>query len=219
MKSKFYAVKAGKVPGIYHSWNDCQNQTKGFSGAIYKSFATLAEAQKFIEPTEKLDLTEKEVIEIYTDGSHQRSKDYLGIGAWCRYREIDYSLSLTVSAELLKTYDVFDTCCSNPTAEFVAFAEVLKRLENAPESIVLHFFADFIGVKSWIEGTWKAKEPYIIKIRDICLARMKRMRAKVMISHVKGHSNNYGNDRADELAGKTTECDDFVKLLELLNSV
>ena len=35
---KFYAVKVGKNPDIYHSWSDCLAQVKGFKGAICKLF-------------------------------------------------------------------------------------------------------------------------------------------------------------------------------------
>lgn len=31
-KKKFYAVKVGKVPGIYSTWNGCEEQVKGFPG-------------------------------------------------------------------------------------------------------------------------------------------------------------------------------------------
>lgn len=31
---KFYAVRAGHKPGIYHSWNDCKEQITGFKGAV-----------------------------------------------------------------------------------------------------------------------------------------------------------------------------------------
>lgn len=31
--SKFYAVRVGHKPGIYHSWSDCLAQVKGFKGA------------------------------------------------------------------------------------------------------------------------------------------------------------------------------------------
>ena len=31
---KFYAVRAGQSPGIYHSWADCKEQITGFKGAI-----------------------------------------------------------------------------------------------------------------------------------------------------------------------------------------
>ncbi|MFC1731198.1 viroplasmin family protein [candidate division KSB1 bacterium] len=37
-KKKFYVVWKGLKPGIYESWDDCQAQIKGFTGAIYKSF-------------------------------------------------------------------------------------------------------------------------------------------------------------------------------------
>ncbi|MGH2065607.1 viroplasmin family protein, partial [Aerococcus sp. L_4] len=46
--AKFYAVKKGKKPGIYKTWPDCQKQVKGFSGAVYKSFTSLEEAEAFI---------------------------------------------------------------------------------------------------------------------------------------------------------------------------
>ncbi|WEW61795.1 ribonuclease H family protein [Emydomyces testavorans] len=45
---KFYAVKDGFKPGIYHSWNECLSQVKGFKGAVFQSFPTLAEANAFL---------------------------------------------------------------------------------------------------------------------------------------------------------------------------
>ena len=47
MAKKFYAVKKGVKPGIYESWNDCQSQINGYSGAVYKSFTTYDEAIKY----------------------------------------------------------------------------------------------------------------------------------------------------------------------------
>lgn len=62
---KFYAVKKGRVPGIYLNWEECQNNTKGFSGAVFKSFTVRDEAEKFIK-----DKVEEKYDEIaYTDGS------------------------------------------------------------------------------------------------------------------------------------------------------
>ena len=40
MAKKFYAVKIGKTPGIYETWSECQKQISGYSGAVYKGFAT-----------------------------------------------------------------------------------------------------------------------------------------------------------------------------------
>lgn len=33
---KFYSVKVGSKPGIYHSWDECLAQVKGFKGAVCK---------------------------------------------------------------------------------------------------------------------------------------------------------------------------------------
>ena len=49
MAKKFYAVRQGRVPGVYTTWADCEKQVKGFGGAIYKSFPTEAEARAFVE--------------------------------------------------------------------------------------------------------------------------------------------------------------------------
>ncbi|WP_295815580.1 ribonuclease H family protein [uncultured Veillonella sp.] len=49
MAKKFYAVRHGRVPGVYTIWSDCEKQVKGYGGAIYKSFSTEAEAHAFVE--------------------------------------------------------------------------------------------------------------------------------------------------------------------------
>ncbi|KAH8178330.1 RNase H domain-containing protein [Sarocladium implicatum] len=45
---KFYAVKAGFKPGVYTQYSDCQAQTAGFKGAIFKSFTSRQDAEAFV---------------------------------------------------------------------------------------------------------------------------------------------------------------------------
>ena len=47
-KQKFYAVRVGKIPGVYRTWSQAEEQVKGFSGAEYKSFFTEEEAVRYI---------------------------------------------------------------------------------------------------------------------------------------------------------------------------
>ena len=47
-KTAYYAVKKGKKRGIYKTWAECQEQISGFSGAVYKKFATEPEALNFM---------------------------------------------------------------------------------------------------------------------------------------------------------------------------
>ena len=45
---KYYAVKVGRTPGVYETWEDCQKQVKGFSGAVFKSFKLKRDAENYI---------------------------------------------------------------------------------------------------------------------------------------------------------------------------
>ena len=47
-KHKVYAVKVGRQPGVYTNWTDCQKQTSGFKGAIFKSFENLKDANNYL---------------------------------------------------------------------------------------------------------------------------------------------------------------------------
>ncbi|XP_014778914.1 ribonuclease H1 [Octopus bimaculoides] len=51
----FYAVKKGRVPGVYETWTECQEQINGFYGAKFKKFNTEEEALAFadISPSDK----------------------------------------------------------------------------------------------------------------------------------------------------------------------
>ncbi len=53
MAKKYYAVRIGKKPGIYQTWNECKAMVDGFSGAVYKSFTNLAEAKMFLEEVQQ----------------------------------------------------------------------------------------------------------------------------------------------------------------------
>ena len=220
--SKFYAIRVGREVGIFNDWPTCQRLTTGYPCATFKSFKSLNDAVQWLEigksPVSTIEGIKTESIEIYTDGSHQRAKGYLGIGAWAsRLDESDaireYELSLKCSPELLATYGISeDAECSNPTAEFVAFAEVLKRFVHLRTSIHLEFFCDYIGVQKWMSGEWKAKESHIRAILETCQKLRSQCKSKITIHWIPGHSGNAGNDHADKLAGSHDEIDSFKQL-------
>ena len=47
-KPKFYAVRNGRNPGIYHTWADCEEQVGGYPKAAFKSFGSLSEARAYL---------------------------------------------------------------------------------------------------------------------------------------------------------------------------
>ena len=95
MASKFYAVKKGKIPGIYNSWDDCKKMVDGFPGAVYKSFKTLEEAEAFVgaegssrkrsEKAEKPDTGKQEqnpAVYAFVDGSYNIATKVYGYGGF-----------------------------------------------------------------------------------------------------------------------------------------
>ncbi|KAF3766036.1 hypothetical protein M406DRAFT_221619, partial [Cryphonectria parasitica EP155] len=46
-EERYYAVRAGRVPGVYTTWMECQANINGFGGAVYKAFPTREEAALF----------------------------------------------------------------------------------------------------------------------------------------------------------------------------
>ncbi|HJF87177.1 MAG TPA: ribonuclease H family protein [Companilactobacillus farciminis] len=50
---KIYAVKKGRVPGVYRNWDETKKQVDGFSGAEYKSFENITDAIDYLSWQEK----------------------------------------------------------------------------------------------------------------------------------------------------------------------
>ena len=49
----FYAVRVGKKPGIYTSWDECKKQVIGVKGSIYKKFNSKSSAEEFYKNKSK----------------------------------------------------------------------------------------------------------------------------------------------------------------------
>lgn len=74
-KQKFYVVWEGRQPGVYTSWEDCQEQTDGFPGAKYRSFPTQEEAVAAFRSQEDAE-TELLLAHIAVKNAESRKVDY-----------------------------------------------------------------------------------------------------------------------------------------------
>lgn len=78
---QYYAVANGRNTGIFHTWDECNAQVKGFRGAIYKKFTKEADATHFIESNQKTSTDNQKTLSgdiinrvpidyyVYTDGA------------------------------------------------------------------------------------------------------------------------------------------------------
>ncbi len=62
---KYYVVWKGRTPGIYPTWDACQEQILGFKGAAYKSYKTIEEATFAFKNPDKALLTEEHLYHDY----------------------------------------------------------------------------------------------------------------------------------------------------------
>ena len=50
--TKYYAVRVGKTPGVYETWDECLAEVHRYSGAVFKSFKSFAEAEEFVSKSD-----------------------------------------------------------------------------------------------------------------------------------------------------------------------
>ncbi|KAI0051199.1 hypothetical protein FA95DRAFT_1580754 [Auriscalpium vulgare] len=48
----FYAVKKGRCPGIYNTWDECVDQVRGFPGCVYRKCRSFESAEKWMRDEE-----------------------------------------------------------------------------------------------------------------------------------------------------------------------
>lgn len=207
--SKFYAVKG---VGIFNSWKECENAVKGVSGVKFKSFKKKRDAKDWLLDRKPI-LSDSSKINIYTDGS--ASQGYVGYGAWVSYKGQEFGLSGHCEEDIFGKYDMQGSP-SNPVAEFLAFSECLEHFRNIKSNTCLVFHIDYVGVGNWMRGDWRAKDQNVKNILKHCKEVQKHVDMKMIIKHVRGHSGNYGNDKADTAAKNTESYNTLPELVKLL---
>lgn len=209
-KKQYYAVKIGKIPGIYETWDECRLQVNGISGAVYKAFKTKDEAESFMggnivedtsnEDVEKLNEEIEEMISslgadevvAFVDGTYKDKRS--GFGAII----IDNNRNET------PLYKAFYESL-NP--EFIELRNVAAELEGVKEAIKcavsckkkkITIYHDYEGIGKWADGSWQAKK----EITQKYVSFLAEYKAYITISFVKvpAHSGVKYNEMVDQLA-------------------
>ena len=215
MAGKFYAVRVGRTPGIYLNWDTCRKNIDGFSGAVYKSFKTKAEAEAFmgggaaengsmsgsgsaVEKAAGCTASEKKTVNdelgklpyAFVDGSYNAATKVYGYGGFLVHDGV---------REVLQGHDDDLEMASmrNVSGEVGgSMAAVQRAIELGIKELVIYY--DYMGIEMWADGSWKRNKKGTIAYHDYI--QSVRNEIKLHFVKVKGHSGVEGNEEADRLA-------------------
>ncbi len=196
-KKKVYAVRKGRTPGIYMTWDDCKAQVDGFAGAEYKSFADPAEAAAYLGiPVQ--DAGEErfpEGVRAYVDGSYDIATGRFSCGVVMIRTSADGSMK---TRELSQAFEDAEAAKQRNVAGEIMGAKTAIDFclrQGIPEVEIYH---DYEGVGKWADGLWKANNPLTQGYRGYVAKARERM--KITFVKVAAHTGNKYNELADRLA-------------------
>lgn len=190
---KYYAVRKGRIPGIYTTWDECKTQVEGYSGAEYKSFASEWEAKKYVYGLPKKPKSTGKIKEpyAYVDGSFNNKAKLYGCGVLLvanngqKYEATNNGND----SEMLKMHNVAGEILGVYEAVNLAIRLGLKSLT------IIH---DYEGLAKWVEGSWKCNKESTRLYRDFVLTAKQEI--DIQFVWVRAHAGIQGNERADQLA-------------------
>ena len=190
-KKKFYAVKTGRKPGIYLSWDACKAQITGYSGAVYKGFETEDEARLFLSDSRIEKEPSKDALVAYVDGSYNVAT-----------KEFSYGMVLleaekVIAKECEKSNDASLAAMRNVAGE-IKGAEAAMRYAKEHDRKELVIYHDYEGIAKWCLGEWKANKEGTKAYKAFYDAISRQI--QITFVKVKGHSGDTYNEMADQLA-------------------
>ena len=196
-KKKVYAVKKGRTPGIYMTWDDCKSQVDGFPGAEYKSFADPADAAAYLGMAVQAAAEERfpEGVRAYVDGSFDAASDRFSCGVVMVRTDAEGNVK---TRELNQAFDDAEMAKQRNIAGEIMGAKMAVDFcmrQGIPEVEIYH---DYEGVGKWADGLWKANNP----MTQAYVRFIEKARTVMKITFVKvtAHAGNKYNEKADKLA-------------------
>lgn len=209
---KYYAVAAGRKPGIYDNWPAAQAQVTGYPAAKFKGFPTRKEAEAWLakpvyhpaplkrtikaRPATTASSPSADEVTIYTDGGARFNPGPGGYGIVQLYNGERKELS----GGFQRT--------TNNRMELMGCIVALRELEHRDKPITLYSDSSYVvnGIvkgwaKSWRQKGWIKADRQPAINPDLWAELLDLIEGlNITFKWVKGHAGHPLNERCDELA-------------------
>lgn len=189
---KYYAVKNGKRPGIYNTWEECKAQVHGYPSAKYKKFNTEVEALEFMgaDSVTTYYAVEKDTLVAYVDGSFNKNDGSYSYGAVLISRDEIKEFSERFKKDIYSQH-------RNVIGEIKgAMFAMNYGVKHGYKKLILHY--DYAGIEHWALGSWKRNKEATVNYHNFYKSIENKI--EVEFIKVKAHSGDKYNELADKLA-------------------
>lgn len=206
MAKKYYAIKKGYDSNknlevrnlVVDSWNECLSYVKGVKGAIYKSFESLSEVEKYLSEENRIlkkgiDVYPEHIPHAYVDGTFNTSTGKYGYGLVIVHNNLIIHLENGVAE------DDSERALRQIPGELKA---AIKAMEYAISNRLNHIviFHDYEGICHHATGAWERKEKSSQLYYEMYNNFNKKNNLNITFVKVDSHTNDIYNEIADELA-------------------
>lgn len=192
---KYYAVRKGRKTAIFESWAECQEATKGYPGAQFKSFSDLEQAKNYLEEEkeDKKIVDKGRALVAYVDGSFSKKNNLYGSGC-----------------VLLENNEIISqSCFPGYNSEYLPMNNVAGEIQAAKSAVkfainhnydTVDIYYDYTGIKEWAVGNWDANRTATGNYKKYMIEASKQI--NINFYKVEAHTGDKYNEMADKLAKK-----------------
>ncbi|ABR55514.1 ribonuclease H [Methanococcus vannielii SB] len=203
--AKIYAVRNGRKTGIFDTFEECEKQVKGFSGAEFKSFNLKSDAEKYLDinnlssSTKLENLNQNRILytnedldtmHAFVDGSFNLKTGFYGAGVYIIHNDLKTEIKQ-------KGNNPAFSKMRNVAGEILAAELAIKHASSKNVKNLIIYY-DYFGIEKWCTGEWKTKMLGTAKYREIYLEHSVKINIKFI--KIKAHSKEKNNEIADRLA-------------------
>lgn len=200
--SKLYAVKNGRICGIFLTWEDCKNVTSGFNGAKFKGFLVLDDAVCYYKNKTSVSFPVKSSPKTSSNSDYPQTPFAFVDGSYNSHtHKYGYGVVLVAND---KTYEFSG---HNNDPQHLPMRNVAGEIDGAMRAIAeainlnlpeITIFYDYEGIKKWATGEWSRNKKGTINYYDFISKA--RNDIKINFVKVKAHTGVELNEKVDKMA-------------------